>query len=190
MTATKKGVLYELKDKPNYPDQTIVSTLTMDCPYESDALSLRFDRHLHLVSDEKIEKDDWCVRVKKGVVEVVKNLGVNIEHIENTRSTRFFKIMATTDSELSEIKVWDDFDKKVNEGELGEPDMAQSTIPLIPISVVKDYVKANGEMTELEIEYYNEAKGWQMMANHGAVGSTQVPDNWIPKVDENNYIIL
>ena len=57
MLSTKKGAFYELKAKPNYPIQEVKSELTLKCPYNNDKLSIRFDRHLYITSDEEIKEN-------------------------------------------------------------------------------------------------------------------------------------
>ena len=58
MLPTEVGVFYEIKTKPDYPKQTLYSELTFKCPYEDNALSVRFDRHLYITSDEEIKEGD------------------------------------------------------------------------------------------------------------------------------------
>ncbi len=101
------------------------------------------NQHLYLVSDREIKEGDWYYDPINELVDNNYNLNSNGNK----------KIEATTDTSLKVAR--DEFTPS-----LRHPSMDYKTLPQIPQSFIEAYVKAEGDIKEVNIEMEYLDKGW------------------------------
>lgn len=129
------------------------------------------NRHLYITTDGKPKKGEYGYNTLEKIVSKIE-----VDDINHT----WKKIIATTDPKLTvEVR------KELLVGSTTVPRL----LPQIPQYFIEEYCKAGG-IDEVFVEFENTAKGWQSLANHGAKGSTIIPDDWKPKLNPDNTIII
>lgn len=129
-------------------------------------------QHLYLCSDDKIKEGDWCIESLNNTLFQVEEIEANVKVHKNAMDFRTPKIttdhlisnikeiavrredckkvIASTDSDLFQTTDYKEFD--LIDGDKGSME-ARKQLPQIPQDFIKAYVKANGEIDEVLVEY-------------------------------------
>lgn len=145
---------------PTEKASQIVQPLVKLQYYEMPLLTDGQGRHLYLTSDREIKEGDWCITAYGKLIQFPKEPEFAIEHYK--------KIEATTNSSLWYLPT--------------KEQRIDDNIPQIPESFIQAYVKANGDIKEVMIEYIE--------ANNSFNGVYHEESGDFIKTRPNNTVII
>jgi hypothetical protein len=148
-------------------------------------------QHLYLISDDEIKVGDWCIESLNNTLFQVEEIEANVKVHKNAMDFRTPKI--TTDhlvSNIKEIAVRREDCKKViasTDSELviglkgaGRVKIPSLVMPTFSEDFIKAYVKANGGIDEVNVEYDS-----QYIGKYTTDGIA-----WLPKLRDDNTVII
>ena len=167
-TKDKTGLVKVIAPKEKW------ESLFIDATKEIESGAAHQNYHLYLVSDEEIKVGDWTINVnckyEHGELTTIDN---EIELREYASQPQIKKVIATTDKSLGHVS-YDGIDKGMI------PVHTPHFVPQIQQSFIEDYVKAEGKIDEVMVEY-------------DAMPADRAPngwDVWLKTRDDNTIIIV
>jgi len=141
--------------------------------YYLDPTHVDIPQHLYLISDDEIRENDWFIKWSGGKWNLHQCSEFDKKLIDELwNETTYKKVIASTD--LLQITVGKDGD-----------DILVDCLPKFSESFIKAYVKANGEIDKVEVEYEQKA---DMVIGQKSRGITNL--HWALKLTPNNEVII
>jgi hypothetical protein len=143
--------------------------------------TMRKQQHLYLISDDEIKESDWVYHIEYGFIAQVKDLDRENDY------SKYWNLKRTnhTDGAYAEVKL-----KKViasTNSELviglkgaGRVKIPSLVMPTFSEDFIKAYVKANGGIDEVNVEYDS-----QYIGKYTTDGIA-----WLPKLRDDNTVII
>lgn len=139
-------------------------------------------QHLYLISDEDIKEGDWLVSIKYGNLRqctgVQENEYLCVGNNNGVLKSAVKKVIASTNPELTI--------KTTREEKIVKPGVYEKSLPTFSEDFIKAYVKANGQIDEVNVEY-EESSDWSRSKEGVIVG---IKAHYIPKLTDNNEVII
>lgn len=151
--------------------ETHLSENELGINYNKDAQKMLYGQHLYLISDDKIKEGDWCYGEDKRPVH---------KYQYECEERYCKKVIASTDLSLTP-NLTTDYGKTIG----------MFIMPTLSEDFIKAYVKANGEIDEVYVEYEEKADGVIGINTNGggkAIGITN--QRWELKLTDNNEVII
>lgn len=151
MRKTVKVIMLPAKDECNIglnTDNELIYSDQKETTFHSNVRT----QHLCLTSDEEIKEGDhyYLETTGKGSPSGIYKSKTILRSKLNTAAANCSKIIATTDKSLA-FKTTEKFKRAFD----GETNGLQCYLPQIPQSFIEAYVKAQGKIEEVEVEYKN-----------------------------------
>lgn len=173
--AIKKGQIFTCPLWMGNGNVKLGLSISDETVYRPDSLQ---PQHLYLISDEPYEKDDLCLVDTKeiGWVRVKEDAPGNLENHK--------KVIASTDPKLC----WAEYDNCDGTEEVPNK---RALLPTFSEDFIKAYVKANGEIDEINVEYEEKSTGFYKCSGCGRrlhfINESDGCDNCGSYVEEKEY---